>query len=633
VYTGDGSGFSVNNGIDLSTKGGLVWLKDRSAANFHSLYDTARGATNFLRSNGTDVQGQNGNSLTAFNSNGFTIGDAAFVNTASNRYVSWTFRKQPKFFDIVTYTGNGVTNRQIPHNLQSTPGCVMIKKTSLNTGSNGDWIVWNRGVSSPSGSFGLLNGTNAFGVNSDALYFTNPTSTHITVGTADTVNTNGESYIAYIFAHNAGGFGLTDTDNVISCGSFTSTGATRLDINLGYEPQWVLIKRSNSTSQWYVVDNMRGLPAVNGESSNDPTSRVLFPNLSNAEGDYSVQLRANGFSMPAGQFAGADETYIYIAIRRPMKTPTSGTSVYNAIARTGTSTAVTLTGVGFTPDLLFDDNRTSTTPEPFKYWWDRLRGTRFLTSTTTNAEAGGADDMAGFDTMDGVRFGSSASERTNASGKTYINWFFRRAPGFFDIVAYTGTGSARTIAHNLGVAPEMMIIKRRDSSASWPVYHSAYGPTETAFLNSNGNADPATPNKWNSTAPTSSVFSLDNANDVNINAGSFIAYLFASCPGVSKVGSYVGSGTTKQIDCGFTTGARFVMIKRYDDVDPGAWYVWDSTRGIVAGNDPYLIINSTAAEVTNTDYIDAFNSGFEISSTAPAAINGSGGLFLFLAIS
>jgi hypothetical protein len=179
----------------------------------------------------------------------------------------------------------------------------------------------------------------------------------------------------------------------------------------------------------------------------------------------------------------------------------------------------------------------------------------------------------------------------------------------------------------------MMIIKRRDSSASWPVYHSAYGPTETAFLNSNGNADPATPNKWNSTAPTSSVFSLDNANDVNINAGSFIAYLFASCPGVSKVGSYVGSGTTKQIDCGFTTGARFVMIKRYDDVDPGAWYVWDSTRGIVAGNDPYLIINSTAAEVTNTDYIDAFNSGFEISSTAPAAINGSGGLFLFLAIS
>ncbi len=106
--------------------------------------------------------------------------------------------------------------------------------------------------------------------------------------------------------------------------------------------------------------------------------------------------------------------------------------------------------------------------------------------------------------------------------------------------------------------------------------------------------------------------------------------LFATCAGVSKVGSYTGTGTTKQIDCGFTAGARFVLIKRTDST--GAWYVWDTARGIIAGNDPYLLLNSTAAEVTNTDYIDTYSAGFEISSTAPSAINANGGSFIFLAI-
>jgi hypothetical protein len=110
----------------------------------------------------------------------------------------------------------------------------------------------------------------------------------------------------------------------------------------------------------------------------------------------------------------------------------------------------------------------------------------------------------------------------------------------------------------------------------------------------------------------------------------YVAYLFATVAGVSKVGSYTGTGNTLQINCGFTGGARFVLIKRTDST--GDWYCWDSSRGIVSGNDPYLLLNSTAAEVTNTDYIDTYSAGFEISSTAPAAINANGGTFIFLAI-
>jgi hypothetical protein len=129
----------------------------------------------------------------------------------------------------------------------------------------------------------------------------------------------------------------------------------------------------------------------------------------------------------------------------------------------------------------------------------------------------------------------------------------------------------------------------------------------------------------------STTFTVGGDGDVNgSSATTYVAYLFATLAGISKVGTYTGTGTTLQINCGFTAGARFVLIKRTDST--GDWYVWDSARGIVAGNDPYLLLNSTAAEVTSTDYIDTASTGFEISSTAPAAINASAGTFIFLAI-
>jgi hypothetical protein len=231
--------------------------------------------------------------------------------------------------------------------------------------------------------------------------------------------------------------------------------------------------------------------------------------------------------------------------------------------------------------------------------------------------------------MDGVKVGTT-STITNASSNTFINYLFRRAPGFFDVVAYTGNGGSQTISHNLGVAPELMIVKcRSNTGREWLVYNAALGNVQHIRLNG---ADAAVPGStaWNSTSPTASVFSLGNNANSNVNAGTFIAYLFASCPGVSKVGSYTGTGTTLNIDCGFTAGARFVLIKRTDST--GDWFVWDTARGIVSGNDPYLLLNSTAAEVTNTDYIDPLSSGFQISSTAPAAINANGGSYIFLSV-
>ena len=130
--------------------------------------------------------------------------------------------------------------------------------------------------------------------------------------------------------------------------------------------------------------------------------------------------------------------------------------------------------------------------------------------------------------------------------------------------------------------------------------------------------------------PDANNFYLSNGTQLNQSGYPYVGYLFATLDGISKVGSYTGTGSNINVDCGFTAGARFVLIKRTDST--GDWYVWDTLRGIVSGNDPYKLLNSNAAQVTNTDYIDPLNAGFTVTSSAPAALNTSGGTYLFLAI-
>lgn len=114
----------------------------------------------------------------------------------------------------------------------------------------------------------------------------------------------------------------------------------------------------------------------------------------------------------------------------------------------------------------------------------------------------------------------------------------------------------------------------------------------------------------------------------NLSGSTYVAYLFASCPGVSKVGSYTGTGATQTINCGFTGGARFVMIKRTDST--GDWWVWDTARGMVAGTDPRSLFNNTNAE-TNANWVYTATTGFQI-VTSDATVNASGGTYIYLAI-
>jgi hypothetical protein len=631
LYTGNGSTQTITNGIDLSTKGGLVWVKSRSNATRHELVDTNRGTNSGLYTNNTDAAGTNP-SVFNFLSTGFQVG-VGIGNGNENAYIyaSWTFRKQPKFFDVVTYTGNATAGRAISHSLGSVPGCIIVRGVDFPA----KWRVWHRAVNGGQAR-GQLENTAAFITTDAQNYWGNnstyiaPTSTNFTVSDDVDLNAIGQTFVAYIFAHDAGGFGLTGTDNVISCGSYTGNGSTTgPTITLGYEPQWVMIKNASSTGDWVMQDVMRGMP-VGGNTM------TLFANLSNAETDPGisrVQPTATGFQIAntaSASLNASGNTYIYIAIRRgPMKTPTTGTSVYSGVARTGTGAAATISGVDFPPDLIIGKPRTGYSVGTAQF--TRLLGTaKYLAPSWTDAEIADSTMVTSFN-MDGVSLGADTTQRYfNGSSGTYINWLFRRATGFFDVVCYTGTGANLTLNHNLGVAPELIITKRRNGATYGAVYASSLGVDKylELFSSSSGGRSAAQTFSGSWLTPTSTTFGV-GVTDQNLSAATYVAYLFSTVAGVSKVGSYTGNGSSQTINCGFTGGARFVLIKKTSGT--GDWVVFDSARGIVSGNDPFLELNTTAAEQTGEDAVDTDSTGFVVNETTES-LNANGGTYIFLAI-
>ena len=619
LYTGNSSTQTNANGIDLNGEGGLLWLKWRSGSNAfgHALYDSERGITKELKTETTGAQSTQ-NRISSFNSSGFTLTSNTETNYAGDKYASWTFRKAPKFFSVVTWSGNDVLGREIAHDLGSTPGCIIVKKTN----GTYNWQIYHNAVGATKFlEFNTLQAQTSSAVWND----TAPTDSVFTVGNEYGVNQSGSTYVAYLFAHDAGGFGDDGEQNVISCGSYTGTGSSQT-LNLGFEPQWILIKQSSGANDWNIWDNMRGL-TVGG------TDTYLRPNLAQAEdssGSYDfLSPTATGVIVdPLGQGYNyvntSGQTYIYIAIRRgPMKTPESGTEVFAVAPRSSTAGYNYAFVSNFPVDMGMSRNVVGATEMRLG---SRLQGDVYLQTPLTSAEASSASWYQG-DSMNSVGLGFS---KNNEVPIEKYGWMFRRAPSFMDVVATPQTAAGYgTVTHNLGVAPEFIILKGRDYTESWRCYHAALGRGAGVQLNL-PDARFLAADYWGAADPTATEFGVYWGY---FTAPNYIAYLFASCPGVSKVSSYTGTGADLNVDCGFSAGARFILIKRTDPGSTGDWYVWDSARGIVAGNDPYLLLNDTAAEVTATDYIDPLSSGFTVTSSAPAALNASGGTYIFLAIS
>ena len=613
LYEGNGGTQTITNNINLSGKGGLVWIKNRDAADAHNLVDTVRGATKVSPISPALGEVTDDDNVTGFTTTGFTIGDDVKVNTNNESYASWTFRKQAKFFDIVQYSGNG-SPRTIAHNLGSVPGMIIV----IRTDDADDAYVYHRGMdsSAPEDYYIKFSTDDARVDSSNYWNDTAPTSSVFSVGNANGVNNASGEYIAYLFAHNDGdgGFGESADQDIIKCGRYSGSGthfAPEQDI--GFEPQWLLIKTVNGTKDWVLFDNMRGL-VVDGSHDS-----WFYPNTLAADNSSGslIELKPTGFKPNGSSFTGTSgKDFIYVAIRRGGTiTPTAASDVF-AMDNSANSSAPYYTS-GFPVDFSLYKRLTEA-----QGWsaGSRITGAVELATDSNSEEVDQSNNT--YDFMTGFRGGS------NADG---MAWMWKRARGYFDVTTWKGTGSATTVTHNLGAVPEMMWIKMRNSSQNWAVYHKgANGGTDPEDygleLNSNS-AEFNTATYFNDTAPTSSVFTVGTGNAVNQSNKYYIAYLFATVAGVSKVGSFTSTGSDMTIDCGFSNGARFVLLKKTNATDQ--WYLWDSVRGIVAGNDSRLKLNDTTAAVTHSDNIDPDNSGFIMHDNI---LGGSGNSFIFYAI-
>ena len=626
LYTGNGaSNRAITTGID-NTEKSLVWCKGRSSAFNHSLVDNVRSGFHPLYSNSTGAQISSAADIQSFTSTGFTASNnIGIVNGNGEPYVAWNFKAVPGFMDIVTYTGNGTAGRTVAHNLGSVPGMIMIKRTSASE----DWIVGHRSITLGTGRL-MLNDATANSNGSATQYWNNTaaTSSVFTLGSHNAVNGNGSTYVAYVFAHDDAQFGTGGDESIIKCGSYVgSTTNGRVTVDVGFEPQWVLIKRaSDGNNNWMIFDNMRGA----ADDSNDQP--FLSPSVANTEsapagGGLRAFITNNGFGWRdqgnSANISYSGSTYIYMAIRRPHKPPEVATEVFAMDTRGGTSPNPPTFNSGFPVDWSFfrgvtgtEDMRVTSRLSGKKYFKTTASdGLQTLGSGTVNKLDYAHNDGLGIDT------GVSADQH---------NWMFKRAPGFFDIATYTGANSLINIPHNLGVIPELMMVKANAGGYDWIVFTTKIdGSLDYLRLNDNSQA-------YNSTQsiPTATTITFTSGGTAPpnslINGGlNYYAHLFATLPGISKVGSYNGTGSPINVDCGFTNGARFILLKRTDY--QGNWYLFDSLRGIVSGNDPALLLNSTTAQITSNDYIDPLSSGF-IVNAATSQLNTSGGTYLFLAI-
>ena len=293
LYDGNSSSQTITNGIDLAGEGGLLWIKKRSGTSSHFLFGSDRSANNTALLSNTTLAYYGTSYSVSHSSTGFDISSTTSgdVNESGQNYVSWTFRKAPKFFDVVTYTGTG-SAQTISHNLGSVPGCIIVKCTS----NARDWYVYHRGSNNGTNpeQYKLnLNSTAAAATEADAWNNTAPTSSVFTVGSVGNVNGSGFTYVAYLFAHN---------EDLIQCGSFSGNDAT-VNVDLGWQPQFIIVKNSNNTMNWHMYDNERGAGAYlladsSGQEFTDSSPDIVF--------------NSTGFDA-SGNFGIGGRDYIYIA--------------------------------------------------------------------------------------------------------------------------------------------------------------------------------------------------------------------------------------------------------------------------------------------------------------------------------
>ena len=295
---------------------------------------------------------------------------------------------------------------------------------------------------------------------------------------------------------------------------------------------------------------------------------------------------------------------------------------FNTVLYTGNGSGQTISGVGFQPDFNWTKCRTATQSHVLT---NSVSGvTKTLFTNATQAETTLTNGLTSFNS-DGYAFGDSALWTDNT--KTFASWNWKKtADAGFDIVSYTGNGSNRTISHNLGAVPKMMIVKERDNANDWKVYHHSIGNGKSLRLDTTAaQGDDST--AWNSTTPTSSVFSVGTSNAVNRNGGGIIAYLFAEKKGYSKFGSYTGNNNSNGTFIYLGFKPAFFICKNYQDAGDN-WILHDNKRDTFNVTDNGLAPNSNTAEFTDVD-MDFLSNGVKMRNVTGRA--NSAKTFIYMA--
>ena len=319
---------------------------------------------------------------------------------------------------------------------------------------------------------------------------------------------------------------------------------------------------------------------------------------------------------------------------------------FNIKLTTGTGSSQAVTGVGFQPDWIWGKRTDSTGNHS---WFDAVRGiTKGLESNSTGAEFTSTDYYSSFDS-DGFTIAAGSSGAGNGSSQTAVQWCWLGANGTssngngsitstvsanttsgFSIVTTTGTGSAATVGHGIGIAPKMVIGKRRDSGSSqWRVFNSNLSSaSHILFLDSADGEQSGNSATWNNTAPTSTVFSVAGSGDVNASSGTFVFYCFAEVKGFSKFGKYSGNGNADGtfVYTGFKPA--WIMVKKFNS-SGDEWNIFDNKRDVDNVMQQRLVANVNAANASGT-YVDFLSNGFKFRTTNNLG-NGSGNSYIYMA--
>jgi len=319
LYTGNGSTQSITNDGNSDLQPDLLWIKSRSDSSFHAWTDSTRGTSKRIYSNSASAEESHTDRVTAFGSDGFSLGNSSLVNTNTYNYVAWQWKANggttasnsvgdidsvvqantDSGFAIVTYTGNGSANQTIGHGLGAVPKMVLFKNRS----SGQYWYVYH--VVTGNNTMLYFNLTNA--AQSLSSQFSTPTTTTFNVSNENSTfsgyNTSGNTYVAYVFA---------EVQGYSKFGKYTGSGGTGITapfVYTGFKPAFVMLKPSSAADNWIILDNKR-------DPSNSAEKR-LFPDASNSEGTgYDVcDMLSNGFKIngTSTSWNGSGRTYIYMA--------------------------------------------------------------------------------------------------------------------------------------------------------------------------------------------------------------------------------------------------------------------------------------------------------------------------------